>query len=1282
MAAVTHDRIATAPLSDSQRSVWIAQKLEPDSPGYHECALWRIDGPLDVDALHAAIVAIAMRQPMLRTRFVQRADEGPRQEVDPEPRLDFRRIALDAAPGNEDAALERAALELARQPFDLAAAAPIRWALFSLGPGRHALLRVWHHIMSDGLSGAIVGRELSAAYGACVAGRAPDLPPLEHDYLAFTRRQQDPARQDAREADVAYWKERLADAPTLSLPTDFHRPPSRTLRGAVVATPIPRASVDALKALGSRANATPYALFLTAYAALLARLSGEDEVVVGMAVAGRPGRDFDDVVGFFAAMVACRLDLRGAPDTIAAAGQAFVRVHEAVEHHAAPLDRVADELKLPRDSGRQPLFQAAFGMRRLDGHGLVLPGLEVRRVDLELGHARFDLTLSLADRGDGMTAHWHYAADLFERATIERMARQYATLIAAMGREPSRPIATLPLMDEAERDAVIAASLGATPPRGDADTVHARVAAQARRAPGARAIASLDYATLDADASRLAVELASRGVGRGSFVAVARERAADVAIAWLAVLKAGGAYLPVDGEAPDERLRMMLEDAGVALAIADDGAAPKLERAGVTVLRPDAEAARLAAHPPIPPETTTGPDDPAYAIYTSGSTGRPKGVVVPHRAVLGLVVGADYAPLGPGDVVAQLAPPAFDASTFEVWGPLCNGASIAPIAKATALSPRALAAALAGEGVTVLFLTTALFEAVARELPGAFARCRTVMFGGEACDPRRVADVLRAGPPQRLVHVYGPTETTTFATFHEVRRVDPCATTVPIGRAIAHAEAFVLRPDGEACAPGEPGEIVLGGSGVALGYLGEGGPAHRFVRAPVPPLPARRLYRSGDRGRRRGDGAIEFLGRVDGQVKVLGHRIELAEIDAALARHPGVREAASALVGDSSDTRRIVAYLVPANPSAPPPADVRRALRRVLPAWMLPAETVWVPKLPLNASGKIDRRALAEVAATVPQLAKLYMDPRDTLEADLAGRWSRLLGRGPVGIFDRFFDIGGTSLLAARMVDDYERDTGIRVPLSALFANDTVDALARAIREGSLAENAEVVPLHDRGTHTPFVFVHGDFFGGGFHSHTLARLLGPDQPIYAVHPHGIAGGAVPESIEAMASDRLRALRERRPHGPYVVGGHCNGAYIAFELARQLLEAGEAVPAVIVIDAAAPRQLSDAPLDAEQMAALFARQGVEAPTTRTADLGARLYRAMRTYRAPRLDTRVVLVRSTDGVVRIREDQWAALGAGFEEHVLPGDHRSHVMADGGRLFSAVVRGVIDRSEAGDP
>jgi thioesterase domain-containing protein len=590
-----------------------------------------------------------------------------------------------------------------------------------------------------------------------------------------------------------------------------------------------------------------------------------------------------------------------------------------------------------------------------------------------------------------------------------------------------------------------------------------------------------------------------------------------------------------------------------------------------------------------------------------------------------------------------------------VWGALANGATLCPIAKATALDARALAAALAACGATTAFLTTALFNAVAREAPGAFARLRHVLFGGETVEPRWVREVLRAGPPARLVHVYGPTETTTFATCHVVTGVDAAEGTIPIGRPIAGAEVYVLDGRGESCATGVPGEIHVGGAGLTRGYLDNAAlSAERFVPHPFARDATARLYRTGDRARYRADGAIEFLGRADRQVKVRGHRIELDEVEAALRALPSVRDAVVALRGDSSDTRRLVAWLVPADPRAPPPPGLRRELRATLPDAMLPSAMVWIPALPLTPTGKVDMRALPEPGEAMRGATST--PPRDMFEGVLARIWEQVLGVRGVGVHDRFFETGGHSLLAARLVDAIERETGYKVPLTSLFADDTIDGLARALREGAPDAGASVVAVNARGSRPPFLFLHGDFQAGGFYSRALALALGADQPTLIVHPHGLAGDAVPPTIEAMAADRIRAVRAIRPSGPYAIGGHCNGALVAFEMARQMIADGDEVLAVVLIESRAPGPVP-APPDASGVYVKFNERGEPTPLSprdRLSEVELAYTRAIDAYTGGFLDAHAIVVQAQEWRAPSRDAGWARLAASWEGHVVPGGH----------------------------
>ncbi|HET9338033.1 MAG TPA: amino acid adenylation domain-containing protein [Casimicrobiaceae bacterium] len=1267
---------APVPLSHTQARAWFLHRLDPSSDAYHESRLWHVDGTLDVEALRHALALVAERQAILRTRYVV-VDGEPRQVVGDasELALDVVDLAAAGAP-----TLDAAVAEAMSRPFDLGARAPVRFALFRLAPERHAFLRVWHHIANDGLSSPILQDDLSKAYAAVREGRAPAWTPLPVDYADFAAWQRQALGGGALDAAIDAWKRKLADLPTLALPTDRARPPVQSFRGGVVSRRLPEGPVATMKALARQRGATPFMAFLAAYAALLGRLSGDDDFAIGTPVAGRTRPELARLIGFFANTLAFRADLAGNPTFATLVERARDTMVDALSRQDVPFERLVDALGVARDPGRNPIFQVAFSMRESDSGDLVLAGATVRRDEGRHGRAKFDLTLSLVDGRDGVMAHWEYCADLFERATIERMARQYETLVAALASSPEAPLEAHALMDEATRRRVVVDANATATDYPSRTTIHRRVAAQAAARPQAIAIGALDYAALDARASRLAHALVSAGAGPGEFVGVARQKAADTAVAWLAVLKAGAAYVPLDPELPAQRLAFIVADANLRAIVADDVLASRFAQPGVTVVRPDAEAGRIAALPADRADADVAPEAPAYVIYTSGTTGTPKGVVVPHRAVLRLVCGTDYVSLGPGDVVAQLANPAFDASTFEFWGPLANGARIAPIAKTTAIAPRALAAALAAENVTTLFLTTALFNAVARDEPAAFRGCRTVLFGGEAAEPRWVREVLRAGAPSRLLHVYGPTEATTFATWHEVREVRDGAQTVPIGAPIANTEAFVLRAGGEPAAPGEPGELYLGGPGVALGYLGRPElTAERFVERTIAPLPARRLYRTGDRVRRRDDLAIEFLGRRDRQVKVRGHRIELEEIESALARMPQVREAAVTLRGDTSDTRQVVAYLVAADPGGPPPANLLREMRRVLPEFMLPGAIVWLPALPLNASGKVDRRALPPPADAALPDRGVAAPARDLIEGVLVRIWQDLLGRDGIGIHDHFFEIGGHSLLAARLVDTIEKETGYAVPLTAMFADDTIAGLASVLREGAPDAGAPILPVNTGGSRPPFVYLHGDFSGGGFYSRTIAHALGPDQPTLIVHPHGLTEDTIPATIEEMAADRLRAVRAVQPRGPYLVGGHCNGALVAFEMARQLAAAGESVPAVVLIEADAPSETPDDDARPGSYVKFNAPGGprVLAVRDRATEAELRYTQAMDRYAGRRYEGHVVVIKARDRRAEAPVDMgWSRLAGSVESHFVPGNHTTLITRHVGDL-AATIRAALARA-----
>lgn len=1262
-SGASDDAVArTAPLSFAQQGLWLAERLHPGEPTYNEPVALRLTGALDVLALRRALNDVVRRHEALRTRFGL-ANGVPVQIVMAALELALDVEDLGALPHGErlEEARRRARGEH-EVPFDLARGPLVRARLLRLSADEHWLLLTMHHIVTDGWSISVIGRELAALYLSTRVRAPSPLPGLGIQYADHALRQR--GQQDGEDLRSAIDRRagQLAGVPPLELPTDRPRPPVAGHEGGDVRFDIDAALAGRLRDLARRERVTPFMLLLAAFEVLLARYSGQQDFGVGVPSAGRVRPDLEPLVGFFVNMLVIRADLSGQPGFIEFLRRVRSAALDAYELQEVPFEALVARLAPSRDAARHPLFQVSFALHPEERLAWRLPGLVVEPLD-ESGSnsAKFDLALTLTEADGGLRGRLVYAAALFDAATAGRMARHFRTLLASIADDPRLPVGKLALVEPGERARLAEAAGHPRTAYPEATRIERLFEAHASARPDAVAVAAPDaairYGELDARANRLAHLLRADPANGSRRVGVFLERGADFVVALVAILKAGMSYLPIDPEAPAERIRSMLADASVGRVITNERLAARLPSGAAAPLCLEREAASLASAPSTRPEPPRDAEEAACVIYTSGSTGRPKGVLIPHRAIARLVVGTNYVRLGADDVVANLANPAFDATTFEIWGALANGASVRPIAREIALAPRALAVALREGKVTTAFLTTALFNAVAREEPSAFRGVKQVFFGGEAVEPRWVRQVLEAGAPARLVHVYGPTEATTFATWHEVDAADARGATIPIGRPIANTEVLILDSEGEPVPVGVPGEIHLGGPGLALGYLGaEELTAERFVPHPFPRESAAKLYRTGDRARLRADGAIEFLGRADRQVKIRGHRIELGEIETAIGALPYVRGAVVQLRGATSDTRRIVAWIVPSNASGPPPSGLRRDLARVLPEYMLPAATVWIPALPLNANGKVDVRALPEPGASARPAEGVPVPPRDMFEGVLVRVWEQVLGIRGIGIHDHFFEIGGHSLLAAQLIDTIERVTGLSAPLTALFIDDTIDGLARALREGSPDAGAPVVEVNPEGTRTPFVFLHGDFQAGGFYSRAIAGALGDDRPTLIVHPHGLAGDEVPETIEAMAADRLRSVRSLRPRGPYVLGGHCNGALVAFEMARQLLESGASVSVVVLIESRAPG-VPDASTGAAGEYVKLDALGRPAPlraVSRATDAELRYARAIDRYRGGRCEAHLVVVQAQVGRDPAPDAGWSRFAPSVEGHVVPGDH----------------------------
>jgi len=1078
------ERAGPLPLSFAQERLWFLDRLQPGGTFYNTTAGLRLTGPLSAASAERALAGVVRRHEALRTVFVEE-DGVPGQVVLPFAgfTLPVEELAGLDAPAREAAVRRRAGEEAAR-PFDLSAGPLFRAVLLRLAADEHVLLVAMHHVVTDGWSTEILFREMAELYAAHTEGREPALPALPVQYADHAVWQRE-RLGDSLERQLAYWKDRLRGAPELlDLPTDRPRPAVQTFRGARVPLVLSAGLVERLRALGRDEGATLHMVLLSAFQLLLARYAGSGDVVVGTPVAGRGRGEIENLIGFFVNTLVLRTDLSGDPPVRELLRRVRETTLSAYEHQDLPFERLVAELRPERSLAHSPLVQAVFTLLNAGRGAPPLPGLRVEGLEAGSGTTRYDLTLDLAAHAGGVSGALEYATDLFDRASVERMAGHLGRLLEQMVEDPDARLSRLALLDGDERRRMLEEGnqTGRPYPRGVC--VHERFAEQVRARPDAQALAwggvRLTYAELDARANRLARHLVRRGVGPDGRVGVLLERGVEMIVSLLAILKAGGCYVPLDPSYPPERLRLMLADAGVRVVVTRGALAAAARAEGFGAVCLDEAADALAVEPAEAPESGARPENLAYIVYTSGSTGRPKGVMVSHANVVQLVCETDYVHLGPGDRVAQASNASFDALAFETWGALLNGATLVGISREVLLSPAALRDTLREEAITTLYQTTALLNQLSREQPDVFAPLREVLFGGQAADAASVRRILRSGRPRRLLHMYGPTETTAWCSWEPVEQVDDDALTVPVGRPTGNQRIYLLDAALQPVPAGVPGEACVGGDGVVRGYLDRPAlTAERFVPDPFAGVPGARMYRTGDRLRWRESAEVrkcgsasdsreaqrtpalphsrtaflEFVGRLDAQVKIRGFRIEPGEVEAALSAHPAVREArVVARGGEAGEEKRLVAYVV----GEVGAHALRSFVAATLPEYLVPSAFVGMERLPLTATGKLDAASLPDPE---PGAEDAYLPPRTRVEAMLAEIWAEVLGVERVGVHQGFFELGGHSLLVMRLIARVRSVFGVELSIRAVFAAPSLSAMAeeveRLVYEDVLAEEGE-----------------------------------------------------------------------------------------------------------------------------------------------------------------------------------------------------------------------------------
>jgi amino acid adenylation domain-containing protein len=1185
-------RGGSLPLSFAQERLWFLDRLEARTLAYNEAAAFRMEGPLDVATFRWSLDELLRRHESLRTAFPE-VDGQPVQifrspapfEI---PLVDLSAIPQTSPPVRHDAEVRRLALAHAARPFSLAQGPLVRGLLMRLSTTDHAVLFSFHHIIFDGWSAGIFARELSALYSARIANAPSPLPPLPIQYADFAAWQRQWLQGEVLERQIAWWRERLTGIPVLELPTDRPRPILPEAPSGQRYPVLPPALTEALRTLSRSRGATLFMTVLAGFQALLHRHTGQTDIAVGTPIANRNHGDVEKLIGFFVNMLVLRTDLSGAPSF----GDLLDRVRQtalgAYDHQSVPFAKLVEELRPERDLRHTPLFQVSFQLLNLPASPLELPGLTLHPLSFSARSAKFDLDLSLNDVADRLTGVLDYNADLFDATTMERFLAHLQQLLAGAVDNPTLPLSDLPLLAPGERSQVEVEWNDTANAFADDLCLHHLIARQAAQSPENTAVVyedrSLTFGDLGRRSAALALHLRGLGAGPEVPVAVFLDRSAESIVALAGVLAAGAVYVPVDPAYPADRVAWILDDCRALAVVTTTDLAGRLPDGTPAVLLDTGGGAPLPAAggamgegSGVRPHDGVTAGHAAYVIYTSGSTGRPKGVVVSHGALVNLAraLRETAYPEKTGTAPLRIAVNAsfsFDASLQQV-SQLAWGDSLHVLPQAVRLDPAALVDTVRRQRLDVLDCTPSqlrpLLEAGLGEGDVGNASPVLVLVGGEAVDAdRRDAALARSAQGRtRFWNVYGPTECTIDATATPFTAGPPSRIGLPLPNLRAYVAA-VAGGFGGLAPLGVPGELQLGGAGLARGYLGRPDlTAERFVPDPFSQEAGGRLYRTGDLVRWLPDGSLDFLGRLDNQVKLRGFRIEPGEIEAALSALPGVRDAVAIIRDDSRDGTpgdpRLVAYVTGEAIEA---AALRQALRDRLPDFMIPSAVVPLPVLPLTPSGKVDRKALP---APDRGPAPGFVAPRTAGEEVLAEIWAELLGLDQVGVHDNFFERGGHSLLAVLLMARIEKRLGTALPLAALFAAPTLESLAAlAGRSGIQTGKGRppLVAIKPQGDRAPFFCVHP--VGGNVLCYLdLAVHLAPDQPFYALQtpedrPHA-------HRIEEMAAHYVTELRHIQPNGPYRLGGWSMGGLVAFEMAKQLRADGQETELLALIDTLPP-----------------------------------------------------------------------------------------------------------------
>ncbi len=1150
---VDHSR--PLPLSYAQRRLWFLEQLDDTNNAYSVPAAFHCHGPLDITAFHTAYQQICQRHEILRTRLLDAAGEPvqlPATTTPPFTTTDLRHLPPHQRHPHTLLHNET------QQPFTITNAPLTRCHIITINDNEHLIIITMHHTVTDGWSSGILYRELSHLYNAATTNTTPNLPELPIQYTDYAAWQNDTLTGEWLHNELTYWRTTLHNAPTtLDLPLDHPRPPRQTFHGNTITTTLPPHLTHQIHHTSQQHGMTPFMLLLATYAVLLHHYTGQDDILIGAPAAGRTRPELDNLIGLFVNTIVLRANLTNNPTF----HQLLTRIHrtalDAYTHQDLPLDKIIEDLTTHRTLDRNPLFQAFFSYEKTTTTpDLQLHNLTTTPLESPNHTAKFDLDLGIEEHPDGtLEIGLNYATDLFDTTTAHTMLHHLHHLLTTLTTNPHTPLDAIALLPVDEQ-ATLLRRHHIPAPDSTAQGLQELVQRQAARTPDVDAVVRgtdrLTYRQLDQQADTLARRLHAYGVGPDVPVGICLPRTPRLVVAILAVLKAGGCYLPLDASYPADRVQFMLADSAASLVLTDGTLTERFAgHHGEIICLDDLPPADL---PTAAPPRTNGPDDLAYILYTSGSTGRPKGVAVAHRSVITLA--ESYRQLFTEDEVTCVlgaASVCFDASILELFGTLSRGGTLV-------LVDTVLDLATTGREIT-MFQTVPSLMAELLRTGGVPDSVQTLCIGGEPLPPHMVERIYTAGRIQRIINIYGPTEDTVDSAWSEIRRG---CTHPTIGRPVPGTYCYVLDPYGRPVPDGVPGELHLGGDGLARGYLNRPAlTAERFLPDPFRDTPGQRMYRTGDLVRYLPDGDLDFLGRVDRQVKLRGMRIEPGEIEKVVTSQPGITDAAVVVLGGSA-AGRLVAYLV--CDSDYDETSLRRALRRELPDHLVPANFVELDTLPVTPNGKLDTSALPEPIqeSTVPTL------PGNATEQRVAKIWESILERSPIGVHDDFFALGGHSLAALRIISRLNQEFDTTLTVSVLFEAPTIAALAPVLTSGGSAPDTPLVSVRTAQREaTAIVLVHA--VGGSVLGYSeLVRHLAPQAAVYGLEAPGLHGGATPlASVPQLAGHYIDALRERGLTDNLILLGWSMGGAVAYEMAAQLATDGALPPPLVLLDSVLP-----------------------------------------------------------------------------------------------------------------